>query len=98
MKQEAVLGYFSRFYRLFSTTVCLFLLGGVARAQNPSKITLETSETVFSFFAALNSCGYDQELAQSDPTRAQIRRDLAQLVSASEDAARDQRQICAFYS
>jgi tetratricopeptide (TPR) repeat protein len=98
MNQEAVLGYFPRFYRPFSAAVCLLLLGGLARAQSPSKITLETSETVFSFFAALNSCGYDQELAQSDPVRAQVRKDFTQLISVSEDAARDQRQICSFYN
>src|SRR5262245_45342879 len=98
MNQEAILGYFPRFNRLFWTALCVLFFGNLARAQSPSKITLETSETVFTFFAALNSCGYDQELAQSDAVRAQIRRDLAQVVSASEDAGRDQRQICAFYN
>jgi len=78
---------------------CIFLFGLAARAADTSsKITLDTSETLFSFFAALNSCGYDEGLGQSDPLRRQIRADLNQTVLILPQAGRVQRQICAFYS
>src|SRR5689334_11538334 len=61
-----------------------------------SKITLDVSETFFSFFAGLNSCGYDQELASSDPVRDQIRADVIRAVAASDDAQFQRKQLCAF--
>jgi hypothetical protein len=53
---------------------------------------------LFSFFAALNSCGYDEGASQSDPLRRQIRADLNQTILTLPQAARVQRQICGFYS
>src|SRR5581483_6056003 len=61
-----------------------------------SKITLDVSETFFSFFAGLNSCGYDQELSASDPVRNQIRADVIRAVAASEDAQFQRKQLCDF--
>ena len=62
------------------------------------KITLEVSETFFSFFAGLNSCGYDQELSLSDPVRNQIRADVIRTVAASPDAQFERKQLCDFVS
>ena len=59
-----------------------------------NKITLDVSETFFSFFAGLNSCGYDQELSSSDPVRNQIRAALIRAVAASEDAQFQRKQLC----
>ena len=61
-----------------------------------NKITLDVSETFFSFFAGLNSCGYDQELSSSDPARDQIRADVIRAVAASEDAQFQRKQLCEF--
>ena len=61
-----------------------------------TKITLDVSETFFSFFAGLNSCGYDQELSASDPVRNQIRADVIRAVAASEDAQFQRKQLCDF--
>src|SRR5690348_443902 len=61
-----------------------------------TKITLDVSETFFSFFAGLNSCGYDEELSSSDPVRDQIRADVIRAVAASEDAQFQRKQLCAF--
>ncbi len=69
-----------------------------AGSESPSKITLETSETLFTFFAGLNACGYDEGLAQSDPLRAQVRNDLAQVVASSPEAADAQKHLCTFYA
>ncbi len=65
-------------------------------ALAPTKITLDVSETFFSFFAGLNSCGYDQELSASDPVRNQIRADVIRAVAASEDAQFQRKQLCDF--
>ena len=59
-----------------------------------NKITLDVSETFFSFFAGLNSCGYDQELSSSDPVRNQIRAAVIRAVAASEDAQFQRKQLC----
>jgi tetratricopeptide (TPR) repeat protein len=51
---------------------------------------------VFATFAALNGCGYDAELSQSNPLRAQIRGEIAQNVARSPEAQKAQQRICAF--
>jgi tetratricopeptide (TPR) repeat protein len=61
-----------------------------------NKITLDVSETFFSFFAGLNSCGYDQELSISDPVRNQVRADVIRAVAASTDAQFEHKQLCDF--
>ncbi|HXR38023.1 MAG TPA: hypothetical protein VN776_02985, partial [Terracidiphilus sp.] len=53
------------------------VLAVCAAAQQTPKVTLESSETVFSVMAALNACGYNQELNSSYPVRAKIRAELA---------------------
>lgn len=60
------------------------------------KITLDVSETFFSFFAGLNSCGYDRELSASDPLRNQVRAEVIRAVAASPDAQFQRKQLCAF--
>jgi len=74
--------------------------GAVNRKPEPgqtSKVTLETSETLFSALAAINACGYDQELSTSDPLRQRIRQEVQQAVNASEAARRAHDQLCRFY-
>ena len=72
-------------------------LGRPGTAQQNAKVTLETSETLFSVLAALNACGYDQELSSSYPARAKVRAELAREAEASAEAANARDQICAFY-
>ncbi|HEV2116767.1 MAG TPA: tetratricopeptide repeat protein [Terriglobales bacterium] len=69
-----------------------------AAAQMTPKATVDTSETIFTVLAAMNTCGYDQELSQSDPLRQQIRGELARAAVASPDAVTATRQICQFYT
>lgn len=85
--------------------VSFLFLASSALAQAPApapintaaeKITLEVSETFFSFFAGLNSCGYDQELSLSDPVRNQIRADVIRAVAASPEAQFERKQLCDF--
>jgi tetratricopeptide (TPR) repeat protein len=65
---------------------------------NTPQIQLQTSESLFATLVAINSCGYDQDLQNSDPLRAQIRTEVAAAISASADATTARDQICRFYS
>lgn len=64
---------------------------------NQSAITLDTSETIFSVLAALNACGYDEDLAVSDPHRATIRAEIQRNLSGSDDAQAALAGVCEFY-
>ena len=59
-------------------------------------ITLEISEPLFQVATALNACGYDADLANSNPVRAEVRADVAQAVAAAPAAARAQAALCAY--
>jgi tetratricopeptide (TPR) repeat protein len=72
----------------------VLLLGASAAAQ--TRATLEVSESIFSVLAAINVCGYDQELASSSPIRAEVRADLV-AASKSPDVAAAAKAMCAFY-
>ena len=67
-----------------------------ASAQN-SRAELETSETIFVVLTAINSCGYDQDLAASDAVRAQVRKQFADALEASSAASLAQDRFCTFY-
>lgn len=61
-----------------------------------SSITLETSEPLFYFAVALNECGYDVGLSESNPVRAKVREELNGVLAGSA-AARDARDgLCAY--
>jgi len=68
-----------------------------AAAQQTPKVTLETSETLFSVMAALNACGYNQELSASNPVRAKVRAELARAAESSPEATGARDQVCQFY-
>ena len=53
---------------------------------------------MFAVMAALNACGYDEDLAGSDPLRAAIRSDINAEVQHSRVAAESLRQVCTFYN
>jgi tetratricopeptide (TPR) repeat protein len=74
------------------------VLAASAGAQTTQKVRLDTNESVFATFAALNACGYDADLANSDPLRAQIRSEIAANVSRSPEAQVAQQRVCTFYS
>jgi len=69
----------------------------VPASANTSKINLDTNETLFSLLAAMNACGYDADLANSDPLRAQVRQEIEQTAATSQDAARARTGFCRFY-
>ena len=59
-------------------------------------ITLETSEPLFDVAAGLNACGYDADLADSDPVRAEVRADVASAVAASAAAGESRDALCRY--
>jgi len=61
-------------------------------------ITLETNEALFAIATALNVCGYDAGLAESDPVRQKVRDDVNAALTESS-VARDNRDVlCHFIS
>lgn len=70
----------------------------VNQSANPTtKIALDTSETLFSVLTAINACGYDYELGNSDPIRSQVRADVGNVIHQSAEAAAARDELCRFY-
>jgi hypothetical protein len=65
--------------------------------QNQSLIVLDSNETIFSMLAALNTCGYDQDLTISDLTRSNVRAELQKNLLNSPDAEAARTALCEFY-
>jgi tetratricopeptide (TPR) repeat protein len=61
-----------------------------------SAITLETSEPLFYIAVALNTCGYDADLANSSPVRAKIREEINTQVAASAAARTSRDALCSY--
>jgi tetratricopeptide (TPR) repeat protein len=61
-----------------------------------SAITLETSEPLFYIAAALNTCGYDADLAASSPVRQKIREEINAEVAASAAARTSRDALCTY--
>jgi tetratricopeptide (TPR) repeat protein len=61
-----------------------------------SAITLETSEPLFYIAAALNTCGYDSDLAASSPVRLKIREEINAEVAASAAARTSRDALCTY--
>ncbi len=57
---------------------------------------MEVNETIFSMAAALNGCGYDAGLDNSLPVRQAVRREIAQAVAKSSEAAAALTALCQF--
>jgi len=64
---------------------------------NQVPITLESNETIFSVLAALNACGYDQDLATSDATRSNVRAEMQRNLRESTEAQVALNAVCDFY-
>jgi hypothetical protein len=61
-----------------------------------SAITLETSEPLFYIAVALNTCGYDADLAASAPVRRKIREEINSEVAASASARTSRDALCTY--
>jgi hypothetical protein len=63
--------------------------------SNP--ITLDTNETLFTVLTAMNACGYDTDLAISDPQRLNIRAEVQRNTRDSDDAQKVVAAMCDWY-
>ncbi len=84
-------------FRSVWCAVLIGLLAQVSAAQNPPKVALDTSETLFSVLTAINACGYDQELGVSHPLRSQVRAEVAKSIQSSPEAKEATQAMCQFY-
>src|SRR3954471_11366922 len=62
-----------------------------------AKLELETSEALFSTLTALNACGFDLDLANSDPLRGKVREEVTSAINVSLEASNAREQLCHFY-
>src|SRR5207245_7580309 len=82
-------------FRLRFWFAALALGGSSLLAQNA--VTLDNSESVFAVLTAINNCGYDAELAASDPLRLTIRREVGSKIENSIEAKSAAQSLCSFY-
>jgi tetratricopeptide (TPR) repeat protein len=59
-------------------------------------ISLVSSEPVFLMAAALNTCGYDDGLGESEPVRKRIRDEMNQALAQSENARNKRDSVCLY--
>lgn len=60
------------------------------------EVFMTDSEPVFLMAAALNACGYDDGLAQSDPVRLKVRQEMNDALARSENARTKRDAVCLF--
>lgn len=61
-----------------------------------SAVTLETSQPLFYLAAGLNACGYDADLASSNPVRLKIRDEINAELAASAKARDSRDALCSY--
>lgn len=59
-------------------------------------VSVTDSEALFDIAVALNACGYDNGLANSDPIRAHVREQVTQAVQQSSQGQTDLHDLCTF--
>jgi hypothetical protein len=83
--------------RTFVAISLLLLAAELSPAQNNDLVKLDSSETLFTVLAAINNCGYDAELASSDPQRLAIRGEIGHNIELSDEAKSAADAFCSFY-
>ena len=59
-------------------------------------VSLQTSEAMFDMAVALNACGYDDGLNESEPVRRTVREEVNQATEASAAARDDRDKLCLY--
>jgi tetratricopeptide (TPR) repeat protein len=77
--------------------VLLGLVAQLCPGENAPKVSLDTSETLFTVLTAINACGYDAELKVSDPLRQQVRAEVAKATQTFDQAKEITQNLCQFY-
>ena len=87
----------SRWFKYPLFAALLALLAGPSPAQNQSPVALDTSETLFTVLTAINTCGYDQDLAVSDRLRSKVRSEVTRARQVSQAAEEATQAMCQYY-
>jgi hypothetical protein len=90
-------GFLGFHFRHSIVAALVAMLSSVSLAQNTPKVTLDTSETLFTVLASMNACGYNEGLNASDPIRKQIRNEIARASHDSDDALQASAVLCQYY-
>ena len=83
--------------RILLPAIFSLLVPALGLGQQKSKVELEPDQTIFTTLAAMNQCGYDDDLADSDPIRSDVRAEISRAVNRSEAAAVAKQEMCTFY-
>jgi tetratricopeptide (TPR) repeat protein len=67
-----------------------------ATGQTTPKVFFESNETLFTVLSAINTCGYDDGLASSNPVRNEVRAEISKALEANPTGAHVQEQVCQF--
>ncbi len=82
--------------RTAGLAACMGLLSSVCAGQN-TPISLDTSETLFTVLAAMNTCGYDVDLNVSDGQRLNVRAEVQKNIQGSNEATAAVGAMCDWY-
>jgi len=77
--------------------VLLAAAAPVLAADSNNPITLDTSETLFTVLAAMNTCGYEAGLNTSDAQRLNIRAEIQRTLKESDEAQAVVDTMCEWY-
>lgn len=77
--------------------IAVVVLVSASLLAEDNSVSVEPNETLFSVLAAINNCGFDTELANSDVLRQTIRGEIGRNLENSESARSAADAICAFY-
>jgi hypothetical protein len=88
----------SKSVRILAVFAFTLLAAHRSFAENDNELVkLDSSQTLFTVLAAINSCGYDNELASSDPLRLAIRGEIGHNIEMSDTAKSAADGFCSFY-
>jgi hypothetical protein len=82
---------------LLAALACL-LCATLTSAQETPRLTLDYNESVFTVLAAMNACGFTEDLGSSLPLRNQIRAEITKNIESSIDAQNALSRLCQFYN
>jgi tetratricopeptide (TPR) repeat protein len=77
-------------------TLLLFSFSTLLPAQQAPAMSLQDNEALFDVLAAVNACGFDQDLGGSVPLRLQLRKEIEH-AATSMQAQGATENICRFY-
>jgi tetratricopeptide (TPR) repeat protein len=97
LREDFLSRFLGSLFRIVLATVVIGLGAQLSVADNNNPITLDTSETLFTVLAAMNTCGYDADMKASDPLRMTIRDEIQKNLRQSQDAQETAATMCLWY-